>query len=116
MTLTKKYYTGTFALILFVAITVGISKEAKAMQGIQNDTMRLGIGIASLATKKCDGYVLGPGSEKSFQMLKAKTPQERAIVLELAEKEASKFLKAQGRDICDLAGEMAVNGNMLKRV
>lgn len=104
-----------FAFVLIASIAINNNREAAAMQGIQDNSMRLGIGIASLATKQCAGYRLGPGADRMFRELNAETDEQKSSVLVLAEKEAGKFLKAQNRNICDVAAEMVNDGDLIEK-
>lgn len=98
-----------------IVILGEMTNGAWAMQGMQTDMERFGIGIASLATRECEGYRLGPGAERVFADLGAATEAERRELLRLAERDARQFLATQGKTICEVAEDMARQGRLLER-
>lgn len=104
------------ALLIVASVQLVFSSKADAMQGMQTQIERMGIGIASLAAKKCHVYRLGPGVERQLLRLNATTAQSKAQLIELAEKDAQNFLDAQGKELCDVAKGMAENSDMLTRI
>jgi len=77
------------------------------MQGVQQDFQRVGIGLASLAEKECPGYRKGPAVQRVFDVLGAVTPEQQATLLAQAEVDARDFLRAQGKELCAVAGDFA---------
>lgn len=104
---------GVFLVVACVQLIS--SKKVDAMQGMQTEIERIGIGVASLAAKKCRDYQLGPGVDRELLQLNATTAQAKAKLIELAETDAQNFLDAQGKELCDVAKGMADKSDMLTR-
>ena len=86
------------------------------MNGMQGNTQRFGIGLASLAEKRCPGYRMGPAVGQTFEALGAVTPEQQSDLMALAEQDALAFLKAQGKELCDAAADIAQPGALIERV
>lgn len=105
------------AAILVCAI-VGVLapvEETSSMDGMQTDIQRFGIGLASLAEKECQNFTMGPAAFKVMEKLGAVSPEQRADLLERAEMDARGFLRAQGKELCDVAELMARPGALIER-
>jgi hypothetical protein len=103
-------------LVVAVAAVFIWVPGAWAMQSMQRDFQRVGIGLASLAEKECPGYRKGAAMQRVFDALGAVTPEQQATLLAEAEGDARDFLRAQGKELCAVAADFAkVPGSLIER-